>query len=106
VQHQLVRKGEAWPTPASGEERYLASKLVAVGRSATDTLAQVKGLSAAAELAELRRLVEGWAGVANNSIIERIQYNEQQEAKAQAARFKRFRPTTSVNTKRKSNPLA
>ncbi|GAB2799261.1 hypothetical protein GCM10027175_42610 [Hymenobacter latericoloratus] len=36
-------------------------------------------------------MVEGWAGVANNSIIEKVQYNEQQEMKAQATRVKRVR---------------
>ena len=39
----------------------------------------------------LRTLVQGWAGVANNSIIEKVQYNEQQEMKAQATRMKRIK---------------
>jgi hypothetical protein len=50
----------------------------------------VKGLSAEAELAELRRLVRAWSGVANNSIIEKVQYNEQQEINAGRARLKRM----------------
>ncbi len=90
VQHQLVKRGEAWPHSTSGDERYLADKLAAVGRSATETLDQVKGLSAEAELAELRRLVRAWSGVANNSIIEKVQYNEQQEINAGRARLKRM----------------
>jgi hypothetical protein len=101
VQHQLIKRGEAWGKPASGDERYLAAKLVAVGQSATSTLAQIKGLSAEAELAELRKLVQGWAGVANNSIIERVQYAEDQELKARIARTKRLSAPTSVSTKRK-----
>jgi hypothetical protein len=101
VQHQLVKKGEAWGKPASSEERYLAAKLVAVGQSATSTLVQVKGMPADVELAELRKLVQAWAGVANNSIIERVQYNEQQEVNAQATRNKRLRVPISVNDKRK-----
>jgi hypothetical protein len=101
VQHQLIKKGEAWGKPASGDERYLAAKLVAVGQSATSTLHQVKGLSAEAELVELRKLVWGWAGVAHNSIIERVQYAEQQELNAHIARTKRLRTTASVSIKRK-----
>lgn len=90
VQHQLIKKGEVWGKPASGDERYLAAKLVAVGQSASSALAQVKGLSVEAELAELRRLVQGWAGVANNSIIEKVQHNEEQEMKAHSTRMKRI----------------
>ncbi len=101
VQHQLVKRGEAWPNPASGNERYLADKLTAVGRSSQEVLTKVKGLPAEVELVELRALVQGWAGVANNSVIERILYNEQQETKAQIARLKRLRVSTSVSNKRK-----
>jgi hypothetical protein len=90
VQHQLVKRGEAWGKPASGDERYLADKLVAVGRSATEALAQVEGLPAVEAFSQLRALVQGWAGVANNSIIEKVQYNEQQEMKAYATRMKRI----------------
>ncbi len=91
VQHQLVKRGEAWRNPASGDERYLADKLVAVGRSATEALVQVEGLPAVEALGQLRALVQGWAGVADNSIIEKVQYNEQQEIKAQATRMKRIK---------------
>jgi hypothetical protein len=101
VQHQLIKRGEAWGKPGSGDERYLAAKLVAVGQSAANTLDQVEGLSAEAELAELRKLVRGWAGVAHNSIIERIQNAEQQELVAYATRTKRLRAATSVSDKRK-----
>ncbi|WP_210522203.1 hypothetical protein [Hymenobacter terricola] len=90
VQHQLIKKGEAWGKPASGDERYLADKLVAVGRSATEALVQVEGLPAAEAFGRLRTLVQGWAGVAHNSIIEKVQYNEQQEMNAQATRMKRI----------------
>ncbi len=83
--------GEAWGKPASGDERYLADKLVAVGRSATEALVQVEGLSAAEAFSQLRALVQGWAGVAHNSIIEKVQYNEQQEMNAQATRMKRIK---------------
>jgi predicted amidophosphoribosyltransferase len=90
VQHQLIKRGEAWGKPANGDERYLADKLVAVGRSATEALAQVEGMPAAEALNRLQALVQGWAGVANNSVIEKVQYNEQQEMNAQATRMKRI----------------
>lgn len=64
--------------------------MVAVGRSATEVLTQVEGLPTAEAFSRLRALVQGWAGVANNSIIEKVQYNEQQEMKAQATRIKRI----------------
>lgn len=91
VQHQLIKRGEVWGKPVSGDERYLADKLVAVGRSATEALVQVEGLPAAEAFSRLRALVQGWAGVANNSIIEKVQYNEEQEMKAQATRMKRVK---------------
>jgi hypothetical protein len=91
VQHQLIKRGEAWRKPASGDERYLADKLVAVGRSAKEALVEVEGLPAAEAFSRLRGLVQGWAGVAHNSIIEKVQYNEQQEMKAQATRMKRIK---------------
>jgi hypothetical protein len=91
VQHQLIKRGEAWGKPTSGDERYLADKLVAVGRSATEVLAQVEGLPAVEAFTRLQALVQGWAGVANNSIIEKVQYNEQQEMNAQATRMKRIK---------------
>jgi len=91
VQHQLIKWGEVWGKPASGDERYLVDKLLAVGRSATEALAQVEGMSAVEAVRQLRALAQGWSQVANNSIIEKIQYNEQQEMKAQAIRMKRLR---------------
>ncbi len=91
VQHQLIKRGEAWGKPATGDERYLAEKLVAVGRSATQALIQVEGMPAAEAFSQLRMLVRAWAEVANNFIIEKIQYNEQQEIKAQATRMKRIK---------------
>jgi len=91
VQHQLVKRGEAWGKPANGDERYLADKLVAVGRSATEVLAQVEGLPVVEAFSRLRMFAQAWAGVANNSIIERVQYNEQQEMRARVTRMKRIR---------------
>jgi hypothetical protein len=82
VQHQLVKKGQVWPTPPTSDESYLAGIVVAVGRTAIDTLNQVEGLPVEAELAGLRALVQGWARVGNNYIVERIQYNEEQRMKA------------------------
>jgi hypothetical protein len=87
VQHQLVQKGQVWPTPPTSDESYLAGIVVAVARTANDTLKQVEGLPVEVQLAGLRALVQGWAGVANNSIIERIQYNEEQASKAWAKRI-------------------
>ena len=91
VQHQLIKRGEVWGKPATGDERYLADKLVAVGRSAMEALVRVEGLPPVEAAKQLRALAQGWAGVANNSIIEKIQYNEQQEISAQAIRMKRIR---------------
>jgi hypothetical protein len=90
VQHQLIKKGEAWGKPTNGDERYLADKLVAVGRSAKEALAQVEGMPTAEALSQLRALVQGWAGVANNSIIEKVQYNEEQEMNAHTIRMNRI----------------
>jgi hypothetical protein len=101
VQHQLVKQGKAWTNPTTPDEQYLAEKLVAVGKSARETLTFVEGLPAEIAIEQMRRLVEGWAGVAKNSIIERIQYHHQQELKAQAARMKGGRSTHSVSTERK-----
>jgi hypothetical protein len=50
-----------------------------------------EGLPAAEAFSRLRALVQGWAGVAHNSIIEKVQYNEQQEMNAQATRMKRLK---------------
>jgi hypothetical protein len=93
VQHQLIKKGEVWGKPASGDERYLADKLVAVGRSATEALVQVEGMPAAEAFGRLRALVQGWATVANNSIIEKVQYNEEREMNAQTTRMQRIKPS-------------
>ncbi len=90
VQHQLIKRGEVWGKTASGDERYLVDKLLAVGRSATEALVQVEGMPAVEAVKQLRALAQGWAGVANNSIIEKIQYNEQQEINAEATRMKRI----------------
>lgn len=106
VQHQLIKRGEVWSKPASGDERYLADKLVAVGRSATEALAQVEGMPVAEAFERLRALVQGWAGVAHNSVIEKVQYNEQQEIKAQATRMKRLGGAVSVSNKRKHTSQA
>jgi hypothetical protein len=34
--------------------------------------------------------VQGWAGVADNSIIDKVRYNEEQEMKAHSTRMKRI----------------
>lgn len=88
VQHQLVKKKQAWPNLPTADESYLAGIVVAVGRTANDTLRQVEGLPVEAELAGLRALVQGWAQVGNNSIVERIQYNDEQGMKAFQNRIK------------------
>jgi len=88
VQHQLVKKGQAWPHPPTADESYLAGIVVAVGRTANDTLRQVEGLPVEAELAGLRALVQGWARVGNNYIVERIQYNDEQATNAFQSRIK------------------
>ncbi|MBT9395647.1 hypothetical protein KLP40_20950 [Hymenobacter sp. NST-14] len=72
TRHQLTRRGRVLPVLHSGDEVYLANKLAAVGRSSVEMLAKVQGLPAEQVAEELRRLVEGWAGAANNSVIERI----------------------------------
>jgi len=79
VQHQQVKRGRLWPNPNTGDELYLANKLVAVGRSSQETLAKVQSLPADEAIEVLRRLVEGWAGASNNSIIERILDNDAKE---------------------------
>jgi hypothetical protein len=48
-------------------------------------------MPAAEALSQLRGLVQAWAGVADNSVIEKVQYNEQQEINAQATRMKRVK---------------
>jgi len=106
VQHQLVKRGEAWHNPSTADEQYLAGKLLAIGRSAKEALAQVEGMPAAEAFDHLRKLVQAWTGVGNNSIIERVQYNEQQENIAQATRMKRLRGAVSVSDKRKNPSLA
>jgi hypothetical protein len=106
VKHQLVKRGRAWTNPTTADEQYLAEKLVAVGKSAQEVLTFVEGLPAEVAITAMRQLVEGWVRVANNSIIDRIQYHQQQELKAQAARTKRARSTRSVSTERKPEPLA
>ncbi len=88
VQHQLVKKGQVWPNLPTANESYLASIVVAVGRTASETLQQVEGLPVEAELAGLRALVQGWVRVGNNSIVERIQYNDEQGMKAFQNRIK------------------
>lgn len=72
TRHQLTRRGRVLPTLHSGDELYLANKLQAVERSARQTLSQVQTLPAEQALAELRKLVESWSRVADNTVIERI----------------------------------
>lgn len=101
VQHQLVKRGEAWTNPTTADEQYLAHKLEAVGRSAAEVLAQVEGLPAAEAVARLRAVVQAWTGLDNNSIIAKVKYHEQHENTARATRMSRLQGATSVNNKRK-----
>jgi hypothetical protein len=48
-------------------------------------------MPAAEAFGRLRALVQGWATVANNSIIEKVKYNEEREMKAQATRMQRIK---------------
>lgn len=91
VQHQRSKQGDAWPIPPTGDEVYLADKLVAVGRSAQEALVKVEGLAAEIALAEVRQLLRAWTGNMNNSVIERIQRRDQQDRAARADQFKRTR---------------
>jgi hypothetical protein len=91
VQYQRIKRGEAWGNPVTGNERYLAEKLVAVGRSATQVLAQVEGLSIAEGFQQLQGLARGWAHVADNTVIEKVQYNEQQDRNALVTRMRHTR---------------
>lgn len=106
VQHQLVKKGEAWTNPKSGDEQYLANKLDAVGRSSVEVLAQVEGMPVEQAFAQLKALVQGWTRISNNSIIGNILRHEQKERAALADRMLRKMEATSVKNKRKEGPQA
>lgn len=93
VRHQLAKKGRQFAPLHSGDELYLANKLAAVGRSSVETLAKVRGLPAEQAAEELRRLVEGWAGASNNSVIERILADVAQERRAD---YDAYRKRTSL----------
>jgi len=79
VQHQLVKRGRIYVNPNTGDEVYLANKLATVERTAQQTLVAVQDLPAEQALVELRKLVQGWAGVAQNSVIERILRHDRKE---------------------------
>lgn len=79
VQHQLVKRGRLYMNPNTGDEVYLANKLATVERTAQQTLVAVQEMPAEQALAELRKLVQGWAGVAQNSVIERILRHDRKE---------------------------
>lgn len=106
VWHQLVKKGEAWTNPRSGDEQYLANKLDAVGRSSVEVLAQVKGLPVEEALAQLKALVQGWTSINDNSIIRNILWHEQKERDAMADRMLSKMEAASVKNKRKETPQA
>lgn len=106
VQYQLVKKGQAWTNPKSGDEQYLANKLDAVGRSSVEVLAQVKGLPIEEAFAQLKTLVQGWVTINDNSIIRNILWHEQKERAALADRMLHKMEAASVKNKRKENPQA
>ena len=106
VQHQLIKKGEAWTNPRSGDEQYLANKLEAVGRSSKEVLAQVKGLPIEEAFAQLEALVQGWTGINDNTIIRNILWHEQKERAALADRMLHKMEAASVRNKRKEAPQA
>jgi len=101
VQHQLVKRGEAWTNPTTADEQYLASKLAAVLRSSTEVLSKVKGIPAEEAVIHLQALVEGWQSIDNNSIISKIQYHQQKQATASAHRMLHQLEVASVKNKRK-----
>ena len=76
VYYQFAKKGQALPNPNMGDELYLANKLVAVGRTFKEVLVKVEGWPAEQALAELQQVAQSWAGIANNSVIERILAND------------------------------
>ena len=106
VQHQLVKRGEAWTNPTTADEQYLAHKLEAVGRSAAEVLAQVEGLPAAEAVVRLRAVVQAWTGLDNNSIIAKVKHHEQRENTVLATRMSRLQGLTSVSNKRKAGSQA
>jgi hypothetical protein len=106
VQHQLVKKGQAWTNPKSGDEGYLANKLDAVGRSSVEVLAQVEGLPLQEGFAQLKALVQGWTSINDNSIIRNILWHEQKERDAMADRMLSKMEAASVKNKRKETPQA
>lgn len=106
VQHQLVKKGEAWTNPNSGDEQYLANKLEAVGRSSVEVLAQVEGMPIEEAFAQLKALVQGWSRITDNSIIRNILWHEQKERAALTDRMLHKMEAASVRNKRKEAPQA
>ena len=81
VRYQLAKKGKRFTTLHSGDEVYLAHKLAAIGLSSREVLVKVKGLPAEQAIVELQQLVQGWAVVDNNVVIERILADVAQERK-------------------------
>jgi predicted amidophosphoribosyltransferase len=106
VHHQLVKKGQAWTNPKSGDEQYLANKLDAVGRSSVEVLTQVKALPIEEAFAQLKSLVQGWTSINDNSIIRNILWHEQKERDAMADRMLSKMEAASVKNKRKEAPQA
>lgn len=106
VQHQLVKRGEAWTNPNTSDEQYLANKLEAVGRSSADTLAEVEGMPVAEGFVRLQRLVQAWTGLTDNSIIRNILRHEQKAHAAMTNRMLHKMEAVSVKSKRKEPPQA
>lgn len=106
VQHQLVKRGEAWTNPTTGDEQYLANKLEAVGRTSVDVLAQVEELPIEKGFAQLKALVQGWTGINDNSVIRNILRHERKARAAMTDRALRKMEAASVKNKRKEEPQA
>lgn len=87
--YQLGKKDALPPIPNQGDELYLASKLAAIGRSSREVLAKVQGLPAEQALAELQELVRSWAGVTNNTVIERILANDERDRSTNYAAYRK-----------------
>jgi len=90
----------------SGEEKYLANKLDAVGRSSVEVLAQVEGLPVEEGFAQLKALVQGWSSINDNSVIRNILWHEQKERDALTDRMLHKMEAASVKNKRKEAPQA
>src|SRR4028118_1174228 len=106
VRYQLAKKGKRFTHLRSGDEVYLAHKLEAIARSSREVLAKVKGLPAEQAVVELQQLVQGWAGVDNNVVIERILADVVQEMETTYTGYQKRKACIDVKHKRKLSPQA